>query len=505
MKRVKSLKGVELYEASDGRLRVGIVYTVRGKMRREMLGDLGEKDEAIRSDVNAIRDRRMLPAAYKDYPSLVAAVRTLRERRAAGQEAKLSGKAYLTPREQAEVDERAAAEAESAIQDARAPLVYEAAVKRFLAERGASYARPRDVELRFEIIGKAFAGRHLDEIVRRDIRQYVRDRTDRTGPFADWPHAVGLRPAQMDVVQLSALFGFLIESEEREIENPCAQYRSRHAHTKAETYRPQRKPVVPTEEECLAIFAAAPDEEASGFNRHLPGPTFRAFLKLCYYLGARPESEACALRHGDVTFPDPNVPTIGRRRLGRVRIHDAKTAAGDRELPIHPELEADLKAVMLPRPSEPEAVEAWKRTPIFRKVARTRTAVLAWNASSYKKAWAETLERVTEKYPDLAAMIVRDFRKLARTRMTDGRIPEPRIRWFMGHARNVSQGYDEITTETAEEAVLALTLDKAYTETYIANATPKSQRKVAGRIVGNSGFLMERETGFEPATLSLGS
>lgn len=455
------MKGVEIHETSEGGRRVGIVYSANRRRRREILGDLGETDPTLASDVTAIRYRRALPAAYRDYRSCVDAVRILGERRAAVRETKLAREDYVPPRAMLDAAREAADRAEAQQRDARAPLIYEAAVKRFIAARGASYARPRSIELRFSIMGRALNGRHLDELARRHVRQYVRDRTDRTGPFESWPHAVGLRPAQMDVVQLSALFGFLIEDEEREIENPCSRYRSRRSRTKAEVYRPKRKPVIPIDDQCLAIFDAATMGKDDRFARHLDGQPVRAFLKLCYFTGARPESEACALTHGAVTLSDPAVVDLsGNRRMGRIQFVDTKTPDGDRELPLHPDLEDDLKAVMLPRPTDPAAVEAWKALPIFRRRSRPgkNEAAKAWDKSSYQRAWAKILNRLQEKHPHLADMIVRDFRKVARTKMTNQGVPEPTIRWFMGHARNVSQTYCEISDSAAKAAVSALTL-----------------------------------------------
>ena len=65
--------------------------------------------------------------------------------------------------------------------------------------------------------------------------------------------------------------------------------------TKAETYRPKRKPLIATADEREALFAGA------------PSPIFRAVFMIGYYTGARPESETLQLRHGDVVFSDPKV------------------------------------------------------------------------------------------------------------------------------------------------------------------------------------------------------
>lgn len=455
MRRIKSMRGIEIYETSDGPERVGIVYYVGGKARREMVGDV-QPDPATRSDVTAIKARKRLDGRYKDCPNCVRAVGILAERRAAVRAAKREGVAFLTPKQRAEAEEVARKEAERKAQGDREPLIYESAWDRFYKACGSGYSRPKEVRQRFEIMGRAFNGRHLGEITTRAIRQYVADRTNRTGPFEGWPHAVGMRPAQVEINQLSALYGWIAEEEEREIENPCSRYRSRRSQKKSETYRPVRKGVIPEPEQIAAIFEAATmDPKRDRFARHLPGQPVRAFLKLCYYTGARPESDAATLTNGDVTPSDPKVcwPS-GVTKMGTVRFVRAKTLSGDREIPMHPALEADLLAVMGERPSDPAKLAAWLARPIFRRRGKEKP----WDKSSYQKAWGEILERIAEAHPNLAGMIVRDFRKTARTALTNARIPEPLIRWFMGHARNVSQGYFEPTADAAEEAVLALSL-----------------------------------------------
>ena len=94
--------------------------------------------------------------------------------------------------------------------------------------------------------------------------------------------------------------------------------------------------------------------------------------------------------------------------------------------------------------------------PIFRrKQSGHANTVKRWD-DSYQKAGDKTLEAVCEAHQILARMIIRDFRETARTRMTDARVPEPTIRWYVGHARSMPQGYDEMTDEAAEEAVIGL-------------------------------------------------
>ena len=204
------------------------------------------------------------------------------------------------------------------------------------------------------------------------------------------------------------------------------------------------------------------------FASHLTGDPLRAFFMVCYYTGGRTESEPCALRHGDVTFSDPNVvSTSGRKALGTIRIRKAKNARSNRDLPMHPALETELKAVMLKRPEDPTEIEAWAALPIFRQ----RDAKKAWTTSSYKKGWSAILKTLAKPYPGLGGMVVRDFRDLARTILTDARIPEPVIRRWMGHAGDVSQRYYQVSTRAMEEAAEALTLKANRISNRIANAT----------------------------------
>lgn len=453
MKRIKSMRGLEIYKTNDGSERVGIVYYNNKGALREMVGAVTE-DKAACSDVALIRYRKALKGKYRDCPVCVGAVRLVAERRAAVRAAKTRKEPYKTPKEQTEDAERQRAESAKVAADARTPLLFEEAVKRFTLARGQSYSTDA-FKGYLRNLGKAFAGRYLDTITKAEVAQYYRDRRHNAGPFADWPHKGGIRPAENDLVQFSALYTFLTGEEEHEIRNPCSGYRSGAGKMKAETYTPERTPYTASDAEVAAIFKAASRKNMPRFASHLNGDPLRAFFMVCHYTGGRTESEPCALRHGDVTFSDPNVvSTSGRKAMGQIRIRKAKNARSNRDLPMHPDLEDDLKAVMLKRPEDPTEIEAWAALPIFRQ----RDAKKAWTTSSYKKGWAAILAKLAKAHPGLGGMVVRDFRDLARTKLTDARIPEPVIRRWMGHAGDVSQRYYQVTTRAMEEAAEALTL-----------------------------------------------
>ncbi len=473
MKRIRSMKGLEIYETSDGVERVGIVYYSNKGALREMVGDV-TSDPATCGAVESIRLRKRLKGKYRDCPVCIEAVRRVLERRAAVKRAKAEKRPYLTPKEQAEADELARAATAKVEQDARSLLLFDRAVERFMRAREKSYSSTSAVKGYFRNLGKAFSGRYLDTITRAEVAQYFRDRRHNAGPFADWPHKGGLRPAENDLVQLSALYTFLNVEEERDLKNPCRGARAGVGKTKAETYTPERTPYTASDAEVSAIFAAAARENMPRFASHLPGHPFRAFLKTCKYTGGRTESEPCALRHGDVTFSDANVvSTSGRKAMGQIRFRRTKNARSNRDLPMHPDLEDDLKAVMLERPEDPAELEAWGATPIF----RTRKGK-AWTTSSYKKGWASIVKALAKDCPGLAGMVLRDFRDLARTTLTDARIPEPVIRRWMGHAGDVSQRYYQVTTRAMEEAAEALSLNGNRIADHISKATD-STGKVA--------------------------
>lgn len=448
------MKGLEIYETDDGQERVGIVYYYNKGALREMVGDV-RSDPAACNGVDSIKARKRLKGKYRDCPVCIGAVSVLDARRLAVKRAKAEGRPYLTPKEQAEADGLQRIERAKVEQDARAAIVYEQAVERFMRAREKSYSSTSAVKGYFRNLGKAFAGRYLDTITKAEVAQYYRDRRHNAGPFTDWPRKGGLRPAENDLVQLSALYSFLRNEEERDLRNPCSGYRAGVGKMKAETYTPERTPYTPSDAEVGAIFKAASRKSMPRFASHLTGDPLRAFFKLCHYTGGRTESEPAALRHGDVTFSDPNVvSTSGRKAMGLIRIRKAKNARSNRDLPMHPDLEADLKAVMVERPNDPAELEAWAALPIFRQ----RETNKAWTTSSYKKAWAAILAALAKPHPGLAGMVVRDFRDLARTKLTDARIPEPVIRRWMGHAGDVSQRYYQVTTRAMEEAADALTL-----------------------------------------------
>src|SRR5512139_2516943 len=87
------------------------------------------------------------------------------------------------------------------------------------------------------------------------------------------------------------------------VANPCLRPagEGRRRKTKANTYRPERKAVIPSLEALGAILHADP-------ARHVA--EHRALFLLAYYTGGRPESDLLRLRHGDVSLVDDNVKSI---------------------------------------------------------------------------------------------------------------------------------------------------------------------------------------------------
>ena len=204
------------------------------------------------------------------------------------------------------------------------------------------------------------------------------------------------------------------------------------------------------------------------------GLAFRALFKVLYYCGLRPESEACALRHGDVELPDRSkVRTLdGRVPMGRVHVRDSKTRQGDRTIALHPEAEDDLRRIMLPRPADPEESEEWEQHPIF---PRRGLPMKPMTKDSYKKAWQTAVEKAAKEHPEIRGMIARDLRKVFRTTLTYARVSEAVTRRLMGHAVNVSQSYCELTDEAAEEAIRSLSLVRSCTQSRTLARQPARQ------------------------------
>ena len=95
---------------------------------------------------------------------------------------------------------------------------------------------------------------------------------------------------------------------------------------------------------------------------------------------------------------------------------------------------------------------ATPRLPFSRKAKPTSTICTSATGSAI-------VAKLAQSYPGLGGTVVRDFRDLARTKMTDARIPEPVIRRWMWHAGDVPQRYYQVTTRAMEEAAGALTLN----------------------------------------------
>jgi hypothetical protein len=297
----------------------------------------------------------------------------------------------------------------------------------------------------------AFQGRHLDEISRVDVRRYYLDRLGKSGPFAKQKRKVGVRTPQYEITLLSALYTFL-QDEGFEIENPCHRPKTRRKDSPLASYKPAHEPVIPSAAQLQAIFSA---EIRGKDGRPLVLAEHRALWKLCYYTAARPESEPCRLTHGDVEFSEGD-------RWGAVTYRSTKTG-DDRRVLLHPEAEADLRAIMLPVPMRAQERELWRRIPVFRQ----RGSGKPWTRASYKKAWANSLRAAAKERSSLARtaderslseMWLRDLRTTAKTVMIDAGASELAVNRILGHKDGVAGRYYRLRDEAMREALDALTL-----------------------------------------------
>lgn len=448
MKRRAYTSGVERRETE-----AGIVYYVRvtpnGRQYREWIG-ISNLDER-----------------GKDETEIKAHAR-LRELRQEMRVARLNKTPWMRPDERKAAELAATEGARLAEEDARVAeeekrrtLLFESATKRFLKHVEADEDYHDAHEGHFRRLGRAFNGRHIDTITRREVHTFMEDRTNRTGPFADWPRPVGLRPAQTEVTALSALFGFLQDVEGHDLDNPCSRPRSRkYARAKLGVYTPKRKKIVfESELERDALFLAA--RTATHLEARLKAPeqeaarkTFAAFVKATYYLAARPESETCALTWGDVDMPDRSkllTMQAGREILGTVLFRETKTGV-DRRVPLRREAEDALREIMPEHPTDPSEIEKWESTSVFRSLDGS-----AWTRQTYRKAWKAAIKAAAEKHPRLAGMVLRDLRTAANVRMAEQGMDAAIRSKLLGHSAELNASrYVEATDESSRLAVLSL-------------------------------------------------
>jgi hypothetical protein len=449
MKRLKSIRGVEVHETEGGEEVVYIRFQANGRQYREKVGP---------SKTNK----------YGRNETLAEARRLLDQRRVAIKQAALNGQRWQSRREKAETEkadaERQAAERDAA-RDLRRDLIFEAAYARFLEAPGGAriYSRPENIRFALKPLSRVFGGRYADEITKDDVRRYFYDRLQNRGAFADWPRQVSRRSPEVEVAWLSAMFNFLTAprdegGEERDLANPCIGYRAargRRRGTKLErlSYRPKHAAVIPTSPDHLAaILDAAPE------------PKYRAAWALAFYTGARPESELCAVTHGDVTLSIDTAARFKAREaaaMGWVTFRTPKSEDAPRTVPLHPSAENELRAILVPRPGreagETEAayrdrLAAWAALPVFRR----RRIGGAWNKSSYQKAWETTIAKAAETYPELAGMWFRDFRKATITAMRTAGTDRTVAARVAGHRADMSDHYTQATDPQAREAILRL-------------------------------------------------
>ncbi len=349
--------------------------------------------------------------------------------------------------------------------EGRRDLILEAAYARSLEAPGGAriYAGPDNARYALAPLSRMFAGQHVDEIAKEDVRRYFYDRLQNRGAFADWPRQVGRRTPETEIAWLSAAFNFLAAhgdqgGEERKLENPCVGCRAsggRRRGTKLErlSYRAKHTAVIPhTPEHLAAIFDAAPK------------PIYRAAWALAFYTGARPESELCALTHGDVTLSTDTAARFKGKEsaaMGWVIFRTPKSEDEPRTVPLHPAAETELRAILTPRPGR-EAGEAdaaytarlaaWTALPVFRR----RRLGGAWNKSSYGLAWRKSIATASREYPELAGMWFRDFRKATITAMRTAGTDRTVAARVAGHRADMSDHYTQATDPQARAATLLL-------------------------------------------------
>ena len=190
--------------------------------------------------------------------------------------------------------------------------------------------------------------------------------------------------------------------------------------------RRSRDPIIPTAEQLHRLLTAhkrAPGGrgEQKWEGRHLIRDEHRALFALCYFTGARPESEPCRLTHGDVEFKSDGWATVAYT--------DTKNEASVRTLPVPPFAADQLREIILDEPSrfEKEGHAEWKATPIFRKYG-SRAPM---DRYSYDKAWKAAMSTVE----GLEEMWTRDLRPTARTVLAaDETISFEVAERFIGHS-----------------------------------------------------------------------
>jgi hypothetical protein len=426
MVRIKSTKGLEIDRTNDGAETTEKEWTHHGP---GILSKIRKRD-GVRI--------YSCQVSWKGHRRTEAAGRTER------QAIKLLGKrqtevdngTYVPPKERKKLERKATTDRES--------LRFDTAADLFVKTCGAEYSRLRDITSMVKFLKLGFGKRYLDELIRADVDAYVAARLGHDGPFRKLTRRTGLRSPQRETALLSQIFGFMQDGG-AEIDNPCLRQRGRgrRKKSKAFTYTPEREAVVPSNEAIGAILAAKPAQLTADH---------RALFTLAYYTGGRPESDLLRLRQRDVEIPDDNVVGLdGKPVLGWIRFRDAKTPAGNRNIPLHPEAAKAMASLMLPEPPGAAERKVWAETPIFRtndKKGRLRP----WDRDSYRKAWVNVVNAV----PAAKGMILRDMRKVFRTRLTTARVPEPTIRLLMGHTLNVSERYNVPEDAELRDAILAL-------------------------------------------------
>lgn len=376
----------------------------------------------------AIKVRELVPPNSKGKHRLEDALKLMQTRNNARR-----GTGWVPPHIEAKIEaEREAAEAEleAAKGEQRAPLLWEAAVERYLnylTDVGRSEESIGQSRSHLGTAGRFFGGKMLDEITVADVNEFFLRRLKQQKPFDPvWrKNPVSIRAAEADLAKMGAMYRWLMRVEGRTLANPCIRPTDEGKGSLLGPYRPKRSKVIPDDDTLIEIFVsrcrARPGGQGAA-GRDLITDKHRALWMLVYSTGARPESEPCRLTYGDVCFLKDGWATVDYR--------DPKNPQSERTLPVFPEAAAALRGIMTkeePSRADRAAHDAWAATLVFE---RRGVAGGPWDHHSYAAAWKAVLRNVE----GIEGMVVRDLRATAYTRMRRAGVDYTVRQRVLGHA-----------------------------------------------------------------------
>ena len=356
--------------------------------------------------------------------------------------------------------ERATATAQAARQqrDDREDLLFEKAWRRFLADleaEGNGYANQREAHRSFERMERFWSGVYLDQITASDVKRFYTQRMNGTVAYSGC-RKISIRTPEIEMTLLGALYRHLRDTYPALPNRPWPlRPTSSRKGTAFAAHKRQHEWQVPSNERLAPLLREIFAAESKAKNGHdRIKDSHRALWLVTFFTAARPESEPCRLRCGDVEFRDDGWAIVSYR--------DTKNEQSRRDLPVPPVVAKALRSLMPTRFGV--GPEQWQQTPVFRKKGPGGN----WTQSSYTKAWAAAREAVPgateqplknrqtgETYT--GPIWLRDLRPAARTVMRRAKIDREVFRAFLGHApADVDEGYDRVSPEELREAAEAL-------------------------------------------------